>query len=93
MSEYVSKIVRTQHTDTNVFNVLSNPTRLEPLIAAVPENEFIEAVEVDTDSIRLKTKQMGEVVMRIVDREDNKTIKFAAENSPIPVNLSLSLFL
>lgn len=93
MSEttYTSKIVSISKADNTVYGVLGNPEKLQPLVAMVPENEYITGVTMDADSIRLQTKQFGEVVMRVVDREENKTIKFAAENSPMPVNLWIQL--
>lgn len=93
MSEttYTSKIVSISKADNTVYGVLGNPEKLQPLVAMVPENEYITGVTMDADSIRLQTKQFGEVVMRVVDREENTTIKFAAENSPMPVNLWIQL--
>lgn len=89
MSEttYTSKIERVNHADNVVYGVLSQPNKLQPLVAAVPDNEYIDGIELDHDTIKLKTKQFGNVVMRIVEREENKTVKFASDNSPIHVNL------
>ena len=34
---------------------------------------------------------IGSITFRIIDREPNKTIKFEAENSPLPLNLWIQL--
>jgi carbon monoxide dehydrogenase subunit G len=93
MSEttYTSKIVSVSHSDNDVYRILSNPENLRPLLSSVPESEFVDSVDVDADSIRVMTKQFGEVVMRVVDREENKTAKFAADNSPVPMNFWIQL--
>ena len=88
MSEttYTSRIERVSHSDKVVYGVLSEPSKLQPLVASVPSNEYVEGVELEQDTIKIRTKQFGDIVMRVVDREENKTVKYAAENSPIPAN-------
>ena len=51
----------------------------------------VQNMQFDTDSISVDTGMMGTVTLRIIEREVNKTIKFEAENSPVPLNLWIQL--
>ena len=45
----------------------------------------------DSDSISITAPMVGEIKMRIIDREEPKTIKFETENSPVPFNFWIQL--
>ena len=41
--------------------------------------------------LSIEVSPIGSITFRIIDREPNKTIKFEAENSPLPLNLWIQL--
>jgi len=45
---------------------------------------YVEKVSFDTDTIRMSTA-VGEVALRVVEREAPKCVKFASEGSPVPL--------
>ena len=45
----------------------------------------------DTDSLSIQAPMVGEIKLRIVEREEPKTIKFETENSPITLNMWIQL--
>ena len=45
----------------------------------------------ETNSLSIEVSPIGSITFRIIDREPNKTIKFEAENSPLPLNLWIQL--
>ena len=44
----------------------------------------------DQDSVQIASP-VGQLVLRIIEREEPKCIKFASEGSPIPLNLWIQL--
>lgn len=51
----------------------------------------LKDIKFDRDSICITAPMVGEIKMRIIDREFPKTIKFETENSPVPFNLWIQL--
>ena len=51
----------------------------------------MEDFSFDSDSISIKAPMVGDIKMRIVEREAPKTIKFETENSPVPFNFWIQL--
>lgn len=53
--------------------------------------ERVKDMTFDRDSITTNVPPMGELSLRIIEREEPKCIKFEAVNSPIPANLWIQL--
>lgn len=53
--------------------------------------ERVKDMTFDRDSIMTNVPPMGELSLRIIEREEPKCIKFEAVNSPIPANLWIQL--
>lgn len=53
--------------------------------------ERLKDIKFDTDSVSCSVPPLGEVSLRIIDREEPKCIKFETVNSPIPLNLWIQL--
>ncbi len=49
--------------------------------------EKLKDVRLTSDSITFPAPMIGEFTLRIIEREENKCIKFATEQSPIEANL------
>ena len=78
--KYESKIGQIPANDSTVFAVLSN---LENI------NHFRD---VTPDRIRMKVEGLGQkIAIAIVEKEEYKTIKFGAEDLPIPFNVWIQL--
>lgn len=58
-----------------VFDFLSNFNHFEALLPP----QYVKDWESDGDACRFSVEGVGEIGLRIVDREPNKTIKFAAD--------------
>lgn len=54
-------------------------------------NERIQEMTFDTDSVSCNISPLGEVSLRIIEREEPKCIKFETVNSPIHLNLWIQL--
>lgn len=89
-SSFESKTVRIAHAVEKVYALLSDLSNLDRFqsVLNTPENQSkLKITGYDSDSLSIEVSPIGSVTFRIVNREPNKTIKFEAENSPLPLNL------
>ncbi len=49
--------------------------------------EMLRNVQLTADSLTLPTGMMGDVMLNIIEREPNKTIKFETQQSPVEANI------
>ena len=49
--------------------------------------EKLKDVRLTADSIAIPAPMVGEIALRIIEREENKTVKFETEQSPIHANM------
>ena len=93
MSEikYESKIGQIAANDAAVFAVLSNLENINRFRDVIPQDK-IKNLEVSADCIRFQVEGLAQkIAIAIVEKEENKTIKFGAENLPIPFNMWIQL--
>ena len=89
--KYESKIGQIAANDMAVFNVLSNLENINRFRDVIPQDK-IKEMEVTSNSIRLQVEGLGQkITIAIVEKEEYKTIKFGAENLPIPFNMWIQL--
>ena len=87
-SSFESKTVRIAHAVEKVYALLSDLSNLDRFqsVLNAPENQNkLKITGYDSDSLSIEVSPIGSVTFRIVNREPNKTIKFEAENSPLPL--------
>ena len=89
MTSVESKTVRITHPAEKVFALLSDLSNLERFqgVLNAPGNDKLKITGYDRDSLSIEVSPVGTLTFRIVNREPYKTIKFEAENSPLPLNL------
>ncbi|MBQ9558627.1 MAG: SRPBCC family protein [Bacteroidaceae bacterium] len=51
----------------------------------------VERMQLDRDSVTVEAGPVGNVSLRVVEREDPKLVKFQTENSPVAGNLWIQL--
>lgn len=89
--KYESKIGQITANDQHVFAVLSNLENINYFRDAIPQDK-IKELEVTKERICLKVDGLGQkIAIAIVEKEEYKTIKFGAENLPIPFNVWIQL--
>ena len=100
---FESSIKQIFHKQESVYNTLSDLNNLqrlkdkfEQVKDQIPEDkkeqlDKIKDLTFDSDSISISAPMVGEIKMRIIDREAPKTIKFETENSPVPFNFWIQL--
>lgn len=93
MSEqkYESKIQSIPAPVEKIFPVLSNMSNLERVKDKLPADKVSE-VEITEDAVKMKVDGLGQkVVIRVVDKIENDTIKFGFDNIPMDVNFWIQL--
>ena len=89
--KYESKIGQVHANAADVFAVLANLENLERFKDVIPQDK-IKELEITRDSVRFKVEGLGpKVSIGIVDQEENKTIKYGAQNIPVPLNAWIQL--
>ena len=86
MSTFESSIRQIPYKQEAVFNMLSDLSNIERLKDKLPEDK-LEQMTFDNDSISVSVNPVGQIKLRIVEREEPKCIKFETADSPVPFNL------
>ena len=86
MSTFESSIRQIPYKQEAVFNMLSDLSNIERLKDKLPEDK-LEQMTFDSDSISVAVNPVGQIKLRIVEREAPKCIKFETAESPVPFNL------
>ncbi|MDR2041326.1 MAG: SRPBCC family protein [Tannerella sp.] len=90
MIDFTSEEKTIPYNDGKVFALLSDLSNLERLRERIPEKTF-KNVSFDRDGCSFDIEPAGRVEFRIVDREPNRTIRFQAVHSPVPLLLWIQL--
>ena len=103
MTTFESTVKQIPHRQQTVYNTLSDlrhlqglKDRLEEVKESLTEEQRKQAEQLknltfDADSLAIEAPMVGQIKLRIINREEPKTIKFETENSPIPFNLWIQL--
>lgn len=90
MAKFESSVKQIPYPQQAVYNMLSDLTNIERVKNRVPEDK-LKDLSFDKDSISISVPPVGAVSMRIIEREEPKTIKFESANSPMPFNFWIQL--
>ena len=86
MSKFESSIKQIPYPVENVYRNISDLSNLERVRDRIPEDK-LQDFEFDSDSVQVSVAPVGTIKLRIIEREENKCVKFETEQSPIPFNL------
>lgn len=89
-TKFESSVRQIDAPQEKVYEMLSNLQNLERVRDRIPEDK-LQGLQFDSDSISMDAPMVGKVAMQIVEREEPKTIKFEATQSPVPVNFWIQL--
>lgn len=93
MSEvkYESKIHSAAASAEQIYKVLSNLNSLNRVKDLIPKDK-VQELEISEDCVRMKVDGLGQkIAISIVDKIENDTIKFGAENIPMEMNFWIQL--
>ena len=86
MSKFESSIKQIPYPVEAVYKNISDLSYLERVRDRVPEDK-LQDFSFDSDSVQVSVPPVGTIKLRIIEREENKCVKFEAEQSPLPFNL------
>ena len=90
-TKYESKIGQIPYNDQVVYAVLSNLENLNRFSDLIPKDK-VKEIEITSDCIRIKVDGLAQrFAIRIVEKEEYKTIKFGVENLPMDANMWIQL--
>lgn len=90
MATFESSVKKIPFAQEAVYAKISDMSNLEMVKDRIPQDK-VEDFRFDADSISFKVSPVGDVCLRIIDREPCKTVKFEAASSPMPFNLWIQL--
>lgn len=93
MTKFESSIKQIPHSQRSVYAMLSDLSNIQRLKDHLPEEatdndemnkvkDKLKNLSFDHDSLSIKVDPVGQVSMRIIERDEPKTIKFESDNSP-----------
>ena len=90
MSQYESSVKNIPFPQARVYAKLEDLNNLETLKDKLPEDK-VKDFTYSRDEATVNVPPMGNVTIRVVEREEPKCIKFEAVGSPIPVNMWIQI--
>ena len=85
-SKFESSVKFVPYSQQAVYDNISDLRNLEKVRYRVPEDK-ISYFSFDEDTVSLNVPPVGEIKLRVVDREEPKCVKFEAVQSPVPFNV------
>ena len=86
MTKFESSIKQIPYSVEDVYRNISDLSNLERVRDRVPEDK-LNSFSFDSDSVSVNVSPVGDLKLRIIEREENKCVKFETEQSPLPFNL------
>ncbi|MBR6716219.1 MAG: SRPBCC family protein [Prevotella sp.] len=90
MSKFESTIRQINYPQEVVFQGLSNLDNLSKIQDRIPEDKAND-LSFDNDSVSINVPPVGKITLKIIEREEPKTIKFETAESPLPFNFWIQL--
>ena len=86
MTKFESSVKQIPYPVENVYRNISDLSNLDRVRDRVPEDK-LQDFQFDSDSVQVSVAPVGTIKLRIIEREENKCVKFETEQSPLPFNL------
>ena len=86
MTKFESSVKQITYPVEDVYRNISDLSNLERVRDRVPEDK-LQDFQFDKDSVQVSVAPVGLIKLRIIEREENKCVKFETEQSPMPFNL------
>jgi hypothetical protein len=85
-SKFESSVKHVPYSQQAVYDNISDLRNLEKVRDRVPEDK-VNDFTFDQDTVSLNVAPVGELKLRICDREEPKCVKFETVQSPVPFNV------
>ena len=85
-SKFESSVKQVPYSQQAVYNNISDLRNLEKVRDRVPADK-VKDFSFDQDTLSINVAPVGELTLRICDREEPKCVKFETVQSPVPFNV------
>ena len=85
-SKFESSVKQVPYPQQAVYDNISDLRNLEKVRDRVPEDK-VKDFSFDQDTLSINVAPVGELKLRICDREEPKCVKFETVQSPVPFNV------
>ena len=85
-SKFESSVKQIPYPQEAVYRNISDLRNLEKVQVRVPEDK-VNDFKYDEDTVSLNISPVGELKLRICEREEPKCVKFETVQSPVPFNV------
>lgn len=82
MTTYESEIKMIDSSDSKVFAMLSDLRNVEKIKDRIPSDK-VKDLKFDQDTVSINVDPVGDLSLKIIEREPCKTIKFTTDKSPV----------
>jgi len=86
VTKFESSVKQIPYPVEDVYRNISDLSNLERVRDRVPEDK-LNNFSFDRDSVSVNVNPVGDIRLRIIDREEPKCVKFETEQSPLPFYL------
>lgn len=90
MATFESSVKEIPYSQQVVYNSVSDLSNLEKVRDRVP-NDKVKDFIFDKDTVSVSVPPVGNIKLRVIDREEPKCVKFETEQSPVPFNLWIQI--
>ena len=86
MTKFESSVKQIPYPVEDVYRNISDLSNLDRVRDRIPEDK-LNSFSFDQDSVSVNVAPVGDLKLRIIEREENKCVKFEGVETPLPFNL------
>lgn len=90
MTKFESSVKVIPYSQERVYTKLSDLSNLESVKDRLPQDK-VKDLSFDSDTISFSAAPIGQITLKIVEREPSKCVKLETTTSPLPFNLWIQL--
>ena len=90
MTKFESSVKVIPYSQERVYDKLADLSNLESIKDRLPQDK-VKDMSFDTDTLSFNVDPVGQLTLKIIEREPCKCIKFETINSPLPFNMWIQI--
>lgn len=92
MAEYKSDVATINYDINLVYSKLSHPSKLQNLLSELPADivKTLENISFEDDCIVINANPVGEVKLRLKEKEEPTKIVFSGEGTVVPIKIVMN---
>lgn len=90
MTKFESSVKVIPFSQERVYDKLADLNNLEAIKDRLPQDK-VKDMSFDTDTLTFSVDPVGQLTLKIVEREPSKCIKFETTQSPLPFNMWIQI--